>query len=483
MENLKDRTESGIKWSVIDQVFKTVLSLAISVFLARLIAPKEFGLFAMVAVATGFLNIFRDFGLGAGLIQKRNLENQEIDSIFWVNNVIGLVIGILIYVGASFIVDFYSEPKLLHITQAMAIVFIVGAVGLVPDALIRKNLDFKQFFLRNILNDLISGGIAIGLAYNNYGVWALITQAFLSKFIGTIIAFRMIVWKPSFFLSWKKITPFMRFSLPLLGAKSINYWVRNVDNLTIGKFLGQESLGYYSKAYNLMLLPVRQISGSITRVVFPSFSIIQKNKAAVWKNYIKLLNITSFITIPLMAGMFLLSKEVILILYGEKWLPAAEMLRGLCYLGAIQSIGVYSGSIFSSQNRTFLQFKIGLFLKPLMIIGILGGLYLNGIKGLILGYSLTSTIAFLVESFYVSKILEKSILGMFKGFYKELIGALMAYFLTFVLNKIWDYNSIYIKVIITVLIFSSTYFVIGYFLKLDGLKYLKEKINEIRSNS
>src|SRR5690606_13722706 len=208
---------------------------------------------------------------------------------------------------------------------------------------------------------------------------------------------------------------------PLLGENSINYWVRNVDNLLVGKILGEQTLGYYSKAYNLMLLPVKQISGSIIRVMFPSLSVIKDDKEKVWENYSKLLSVTAFFTFPLMGFLYIVSKEFIVLLYGNNWIESVPIFQGLCFLGAIQSIGVYSGIIFSSQGKTYLQFKVGLFLKPLMILGITGGLYWQGIHGMIIGYTLMSTSGFFIESYFVTNVLNQKLYKILQSFYKEAI--------------------------------------------------------------
>jgi len=444
--------------------------------------PSEFGLFALVTIAIGFLNIFKDFGFGAALIQKQNLEKSEIDSIFWLNNGIGFLLGTIIFFSAPLIGAFYEEPKLILLTQAMSVIFFIGSFGLVPDALIAKNIDFKSFFFRNIANNVISGAIAVFMAYKGYGVWALVFQSLFSTIIGVFISFKMVQWRPSFQFSKESSVPFLKFSMPLLGENSINYWVRNIDNILVGKILGEQSLGYYSKAYSLMLLPVRQISGSITRVMFPSFSLIKNDKQKVWHNYSELLSITAFITFPLMAVLYIFGGEIILFMYGKDWVESISIFKGLCFLGAIQSLGVYCGSIFSSQGRTYLQFKLGLFLKPLMISGIVFGLYWNGIDGLIIGYTLTSCIAFGIESFFITKILDQKPIEMLKSFYKEFLitSVLMIGFL--IVEKYFALHII-LKMLTILLIGGSLYFFLSMKLKVRGVLFVKQKYDGFKKNN
>ncbi|PBJ13875.1 MOP flippase family protein [Flavobacterium sp. ACN6] len=474
--DLKKRTEKGIKWSIIDQVFKVIISLGISIFLARLIDPSEFGLFAIVTVSVGFLTIFRDFGLSAALIHKDEPTQLEIDSVFWFNNLLALIIALIIFFGAYFAGNFYKDPKLIPLMQIMGLIFFLSAFGLVPDGLIHKHLDFKSFFIKNIINIVLSGSIAIFFAYLKYGVWALIIQTLVSTILEVVISFRMIKWRPRMQFSWPLIKPFLKFSMPLLGENTINYWVRNIDNLLIGKMLGDQVLGYYSRAYNLMLLPVRQISGAITRVMFPSLSIIKNDKQKVWESYSKIISITAFFTFPLMGMLYLFGDEIILLLYGEKWIGTIPILKNLCFLGAIQSIGVYCGSIFSSQGQTYLQFRVGLITKPVMILGIVIGLYYNGIMGVIFGYTLTSCLAFFIESFFLARILHQKTYQIFKGFYKEFIITSGLLFISFLVKKsLIEYNMF---LVFSIVLFAGIAIYIGLalFFRLYGAIFLKEKI-------
>ena len=474
--DLKKKTENGIKWSILDQVFKVITSLGISIFLARLIDPSEFGLFAIVTVTVGFLSIFKDFGLGAALIHKNEPTQLEIDSVFWFNNLLGAVISLIIFFGAYLAGSFYNELNIISIMQVMGLIFLVNSFGLVPDGLIHKELDFKNFFIKNIVNIIFSGSVAVFFAFEGYGVWALVIQALTSTFLEVLISFKMVKWKPKLQFSWDLLKPFLKFSLPLLGENTINYWVRNIDNLLIGKILGEQVLGFYARAYNLMLLPVRQISGSISRVMFPTFSIIKNDKQKVWDNYSKIISLTVFFTFPMMAMLFLFGEEIILLLYGKNWIEMIPILKGLCFLGAVQSIGVYCGSIFSSQGQTYLQFKLGLITKPLMILGIVIGLYSNGIMGIIFGYTLTSCMAFFIESFFLAKILDQKIYHIFKGFYKEFIITFCLLIIGFFVKEaLLEYNML--AVFITILLAGLCIYIgLGMTFRVYGIVFLKEKI-------
>ena len=295
------KTKTGIKWSVVDQAVRQFITLVISGVLSRLLTPAEYGLLGMVTVAIGFLQVFKDMGLGSSIIQKQGITAEEQSTIFWLNVAIGVALTLLLLLAAPWIAVFFNEPQLTLLIRVMSLNFVIGSMAIVPDALIQKAIDFKSYFYRNLGTVIAGGLLGIWLAYKGFGVWALVGQSLLTTLAGLIISFRMVPWRPQYTFNKNLLKSHLRYSLPLLGDSSINYWVRNIDNLLVGKFLGAISLGIYTRAYNLMLLPVRQISGTLTRVMFPSFAIIQHDIAKMWEQYSKIMSLIAMITFPLMA--------------------------------------------------------------------------------------------------------------------------------------------------------------------------------------
>ena len=375
----------------------------------------------MIFVFTGFLKILRDFGLGASVIQKTNPSSKELDSLFWVTIGFGVFVTVVLIAFSSTIASFYELPKLSKLIKVISVAMFLGSVSIIPESLIKKDLDFKSLFFRNIGNLIISGSVTILMAYYGYGVWALIFKEIIFNFLLIIFNFSLVKWRPSFSFSYGSIKSYLNFSLPLFGENSLNYFVRNIDNLLIGKLLGDITLGYYSKAYSLMLLPVRQISGSIANVMFPSLSIIKNDKPKVWVGYMNIVKIVSFVNFPIMISLYFFAKEIVLILFGSQWLEVIPIIKALCFVGSIQSIATLAGSIYNSQGKTKLQFKVGLFSKSIMSTAIVYGLFNGGIFSMILNYTITSSIVFVVELYFVTKILNNSILSFLDDLKKELL--------------------------------------------------------------
>lgn len=477
------KIKSAVGWSVIEKVINIFITLLISAFLARLILPEEFGLLSMVTVFTGFFVVFKNFGLGASIIYHGKVEKLELNSIFWFNIFISFLFSVIIFFLARPIADFYGNQRLIPITYAVSLLFFIQSIGIVPDTLIRKELQFKGFFIRNLSNNIVSGIIGIIFAFMGYGVWALIIKQFIGNIWTIIISFMMVDWRPKFEFNFYSLKKHFAFGLPLFGENFINYWTRNIDTLLVGKFLGEKTLGFYNRAYALMTLPLRQINSAIARVIFPAFSKINQDKDQLWLFYIKLLRLTAFITFPMMILLFILSKETILILYGKNWLPMVPILKGLSLLGAIQSLTSYSGTMFQVLGKTKQQFILGLFFKPFTIGSIFFGVWKYGIPGIIVALIVASVVSFTVLTHFISKNMGRTLCDVLIGLKKEIITSaiLLGFFFLLHLGISSQINFIVVFTVISISYFMA-YFLINYLLKTEGFQFLKKNIYERKNH-
>jgi len=359
----------------------------------------------MVTLAIGFLNVIKDFGFGAALIQKKEVADDEYSTVFWINIAIGVVLTAIVFFISPYIGRFFKEPRVELMTKILSFTFIINSVGIVWNNKLIKSVSFNQLFYGSFVSTIISGIVAITIAYRGYGIWALVVQTYVQLVLNTCINYFHVKWLPTFTVKKHHVKSLVKFGLPLLADQSINFWVRNVDNLLVGRILGEAPLAYYSKAYSLMLLPVRQLTGTLTKVLFPSFSMIQDDKARIASIYLKISRIIAFVAFPIMIAVSLMAEPLILIIYGPQWRPAIPIFKILSILGMFQAIAALSGDIYLSLGETKLMFYVGLFSKIAMICGIVAGIYMGGIMGMVYGYCVASALGFFPEMYFLARLI------------------------------------------------------------------------------
>ena len=386
MSTFRNKTIAGISWSVVSQVGRQLLQLAIGVILARLLAPRQFGLIAMITVITGFAAVFAELGFGAALIHKQDVKEEHLSSVFWINIGGGIALTVLFMLGAPLIGAFYNEPLLAPLTLLVASTFFFDSLSIIQRTLFSKSIDFKMLSIVEVSAVGIAGVVAIGMALSGWGVWSLAAKAVITSVVTSILLWTFSSWRPDLAFHWSAVKELLGFSMHLLGSRTMNYWVRNLDDLLIGRVIGSGGLGVYSRAYAIMLFPLRNISRVIARVMFPSLATIQHDAARVRHIFQRATRTIALVTFPLMLGLLATTESFVLAVFGGQWAGMIPILQVFCFIGLVQSVVTLVGSLFQSQGRTDLEFRLGLVTKPLLITGIVVGLQW-GIVEVAVGYA------------------------------------------------------------------------------------------------
>ncbi len=371
--SLKQRAVAGIAWSTAARVIQQVIQFTLSVILARLLVPEDFGLVGMVAVFLGFAALFGEFGFGSALVYRPDLRPIHSVSIFWVNMLAGVAIAALFWIGAPYVARFYNAPALERITQVVGLNFALSASSIVPLALLRRSMSFNRIAVLNVTAALVAGSVAILLAYMGFGPWAIVAQGLVSATATSLLALTLAGWRPRLQFSVSAVRELLGYSSSLVGFGFVNYWARNADNLLIGKYLGSFSLGVYSRAYTLMLLPISEVISVLGTVMVPALSSIQQDRARVKSIYLRAMPMIGLIAFPMMLGLLVVAEPFVLTFLGEQCAAVAPLLRILCIVGVIQSMCSPTGWIYTSQGRTDWMFWWGIGGSGTLILGIVVG--------------------------------------------------------------------------------------------------------------
>lgn len=466
----KVKTVSALKWNALNQMITQALTLGIGILLMRLIEPEEFGLLGMVAVFTGFMNVLANFGLATSLVQKKQIDELDKSTVFYVNLLLGIFLTAILFFGSNYIATFYNSPELSRIAKYMSILFTTQAFGMIQSTMLRRELNYRLMFFINLIAALIGGGLAIYLALHNYRVWTLVYQQLTVSISTSILLWFIIRWYPKFVFSLSRLKEHLKFSVPLFGTNTLNYWARNADNLLIGKFLGAGALGLYSKAYALMMMPLTKISGVISSVMLSSFSLIQDDKERIKTIYLKINRIIAFITFPMMGILFVAAKPLVNFALGDKWIDMVFLLKAFAFVGAVQSILALNGNIFISQGKTKTLFYLRLFTSVIIIVAILIGVQ-YGINEVAIAYLIAIIINFIPVQYILTKIIDLSLVDFLNSIRIHFISVIVLVLMGLFLLKYIDAYPDYVQIISITILFCAGWILL---FKIFNAKLLKE---------
>jgi O-antigen/teichoic acid export membrane protein len=373
MDNIRRRTLSGLGWKGVTQILGLLLQFGISVTLARLLNPRDFGLVGMVFVFTGFASSLLDMGLGAALVQQRTVSNRHLNSVFWVNVAAGALLTILFGLAAPLIARFYNEPQLRLLTDAIALNLTLSSLNVVQDALLDRSMNFRSKFWIGSVSLVISGIVGIVLAITGAGVWSLVGQSITSTAIQVAVMWRLSSWRLRLSFDLSALKELMHFGGNLMGSSIVHYLGGNIDKLVIGRLLGSPALGIYNHADKLMRLPLNNVTGITNAVMFPALSAMQDEIESVKRTYLRATRVIALLTFPMMIGLSILAEPAILAVYGEKWQEAVGIVQVLCFSALAQSIYFTGGWIFLSRGRTDIILRWGIYTTFVRVVGVFVG--------------------------------------------------------------------------------------------------------------
>jgi len=394
LNGIRQRAVSSLKWTTVSQAGRFSTQFLGMLILSHLLPPSDFGILAMASIVIGFASLFRDFGTTAAIIQTPNPHPSLLTSIFWLNIFLGMGLAASLCLLLPLITIGFDQPSMGRIVWILALTFPIVSLGTVHQALLEKASRFRVLAIIEFVAALISVTGAVWAALSGWGVYSLVLQAVVSAFVTATALWIVSRWKPSFHYDSSEIRKVMGFTRNLVGFNVVNYFIRNADNLLIGRFLGASDLGYYSMAYRLMLWPLQNISAVVARALLPMFSEIQADPDKIAGAYTRATAAVMFLTAPIMFGFFVLREPLVNVALGAQWRPCVSILAWLVPVGLLQSIGTLVGSLYLATGRTDVMFKWGVAAAFLIIPAFLIGMEW-GVIGVAIAYAFASLLLFL----------------------------------------------------------------------------------------
>lgn len=390
-QDLGGRVVAGLRWKMTTQVTVQVTRIGVAVLLARLLTPREFGLAGMVLVFSALAVVLSDVALGAALVRKRTISEDDRCTAFWATLAGGALLTLIGVAVSGPIAGFYGEPDVQPLFAAVSLSFLVTAIGATQAALMIRDMNFRGLEIRMMVGTFVGAVVAVVLALLDYGAWAIIGQQLTLAVVSSALLWRFSTWRPRLRFSPASARDLGGFGAKVFGVNLLNYGNRNADNLLVGRFLGASALGVYALAYNLMLLPLNRIVSPLSGVLFPAFSRMQDDRERTARVWIRANRMICALIAPAMFGLLVLAPDVIPTVVGPQWDDAVPVIQVLTWVGLLQALQHLNGIVLQAVDRAGVQLRFAVVVFAAGMAGFVGGLPF-GLLGVATGFAIATTI-------------------------------------------------------------------------------------------
>lgn len=337
-EGLQRKVLSGLVWKFGERIGAQAVSFIVSIILARLLLPEDYGVVAMITIFIEIANVFVISGFGQALIQKKNADELDFSSVFYFSITMSWFLYAVVFFCAPLVASFYGEPILTPILRVMALKLPLAGVNSVQQAYVQKHMMFKRFFFSTLIGTVGSAVVGIFMAYQGFGAWALVAQYLFNSAMDTLVLWVTVKWRPVWNFSLVRMKEMFGFGWKMLMSELINTTYKQVRSLVIGKLYTSEDLAYYNQGQKLPNVIVTNINSSIGSVLFPAMTTRQDDKEGL-KQMVRLsIRIGSYIMWPLMIGMVVVAEPVVSLVFSDKWLPCVPFLQIACIQYALEPV-------------------------------------------------------------------------------------------------------------------------------------------------
>lgn len=381
----KGNVISNFLWRFAERCAAQLVTLIVSIILARILTPSDFGTVSLVMVFTTIMQVFVDSGLGTALIQKKNADDLDFSSVFYFNFAVCLILYAGMFIAAPYIAGFYNDVSLTPIIRVISLTIVISGVKGIQQSYVSRNMLFKRFFFATLGGTIFSAFLGIGMAYAGCGVWSIVAQQLSNTAIDTLILWITVKWRPKKMFSWSRLKSLLSYGWKLLASSLLDTVYNNLRNLVIGKIYTSADLAYYNQGDKFPKVVITNINASIDSVLLPSMSGEQENCERVKSMTRRAIKTSTYIMAPLMMGLLFCAEPIVKLLLTEKWLPCVPYLRFFCFTYMFWPIHTANLNAIKAMGRSdfFLKLEI---IKKVMGLALL--LFTMRISVMAMAYSL-----------------------------------------------------------------------------------------------
>lgn len=471
--NVKQNVVSNLIWRFAERCGAQGVSFIVSILLARLLAPEDYGLIALVTVFTTILQVFVDSGMANALIQKKNADDLDFSSVFYFNIVVCIILYAVMFLASPWIAAFYRKIELIPIIRVLSLTLVISGVKNVQQAYVSRNMLFKRFFYSTLGGTIFSAVIGIILAYKGYGVWALVIQQIANVSMDTAILWITVKWRPKLMFSWSRLKGLISFGWKLLVSSLIDTIYNNLRQLIIGKLYSASDLAYFNKGKQFPNIIVSNINSSIDSILLPTMSQVQDSSEQVKNMTRRAIKTSTYIMAPLMMGLSFTASTVVELILTEKWIPCVPYMRIFCITFMFYPVHTANLNAIKAMGRSDLFLKLEIIKKVIGLILLLSTMRFGVI---VMAYSLLvgSVLSQIINSWPNRKLLNYGYLEQLKDI---LPGILLAIVMGFCIStvKLIGLSEIF-TLILQIILGAVIYIGISAVTKLEAFMYLWEVV-------
>lgn len=432
MQSINKKISSGVLWNLASLFMTRGASTIFTLFLARLLAPEAFGLIAMITIVFELANTMVTSGLGTALIRSKSVSDTDFNTVFYTNIALSTIAYTVLFIGSPYVAKFYNQPELTLLIQIMGLSVFINATKIVQTAIFSRDMNFQALMKSNITSVVLSGILGIIAAWYGLGVWSLVIQNLSATFISAVVLWYMSSWRPRLEFSYVSFSKLFKFSKNILAEGLVDVVFTNSYVLVIGRLFSAEITGLYFFANKVSNLISQQLTSAIQQATLPALSTMQDEQEALRVKYRQIIQMTMFITTPVMTLLAAVSPILIPFAFKENWTPAVPYLQMLCIIGALYPLHAINVNLLLVKGRSDLLFKIGL-VKRAVSITLLFLAIPYGVTGIIIGQIISSLFSLLPNTYFTTKLVNYSLLNQVRDVAKPVLNSVVVGLCTWLL--------------------------------------------------
>jgi len=466
---------SGLAWSAAGRFSAQLITWAITIVVIRLLTPEDYGLVALAGVFVVFLTMLNELGLGAAVIQRKELDHDTLRSLFTLVLCAGVVFYLLLFLSAPWIANFFEEQRLISLIRVMALQFLIMGFSVMPQSLLLREMKYRQIAAVDFVTTIIGSVTTLALAFAGYGVWALVWGPLMMRAVSTICLNMLhpFLYLPR--LEMKNVWPFITFGAYVLLSRISWYAYSKADILIIGKVLDKELLGFYAVGLMLAKLPMDKISGILNQVAFPAFSSVQSEPGVAGQYFLKAVRVISFFAFPALWGISCISPEIVQMFLGDKWIHAALPLQIIALVIPIQMISNLISPAILGKGRADISLLTTIPPLVLMPAAFYAGAYW-GLLGVSLAWVSAFPVVFFLNLVLVFKVLEIRFLDVFRAMLMPFLAGLTMYLGIYLVKSVMIDIQVVPKMIVLIGCGALIYFFMTLLFNRNGLQEVRNLV-------